>query len=246
MGWSFPGGTVVKNLPANTGDAGDTGLIPGSGRSSGGGNGNPLQYSCLENSMNRGAWWAKVHDVVKKSDMTERQHRLWLQCLSWMVVKDKAANLPLKCMWKLKGPTIVKTFRKRRIFNDLYYLISILTIKLQSSRQWYRSMKQNRKESKPSRWQSIDFWQRYQGIQWKRRESFHLMMLGQQDTHMQKKKTKSKKPRPWPHITHMKINPQWIIKFSVRAKPIKLLKKTRRIHPMVSYMVCKLSFNKLI
>ena len=48
----FPGGTVVKNLPTNVGhigDAGDTGLIPKSGRSSGGGNGNPLQYSCLEN-----------------------------------------------------------------------------------------------------------------------------------------------------------------------------------------------------
>jgi len=44
-------------------NAGDRGLIPGSGRSSGEGNGNPLQYSCLENSMDRGAWWAKVHGV---------------------------------------------------------------------------------------------------------------------------------------------------------------------------------------
>ena len=49
----FPGGTVVKNLPANAGDAGDTGRIPGWGRSPGGGNGNPLKYSCLENSMGR-------------------------------------------------------------------------------------------------------------------------------------------------------------------------------------------------
>ena len=48
----FPGGSVVKNLPAN---AGDTGLVPGSGRSPGVGNGNLLQYSCLENSMDRGA-----------------------------------------------------------------------------------------------------------------------------------------------------------------------------------------------
>ena len=45
----LPGGSVVKNLPANAGDPGDVGLIPGSGRSTGGGNGNPLQYSCLEN-----------------------------------------------------------------------------------------------------------------------------------------------------------------------------------------------------
>ena len=50
----FPGGSVVKNLPANAGDAKDKGLIPGSGRFLGGGNGNPLQYSCLENPMDRG------------------------------------------------------------------------------------------------------------------------------------------------------------------------------------------------
>ena len=49
---------MVKNLPANIGDAGDTGLIHGSGRSPGGGNGNSLQYSCLENSMDCGACWA--------------------------------------------------------------------------------------------------------------------------------------------------------------------------------------------
>ena len=54
----FPGGAVVKNLPANAGDAGDTGSISGLGRSPGGGHGNPLQYSCLENLMDRGAWQA--------------------------------------------------------------------------------------------------------------------------------------------------------------------------------------------
>ena len=59
----FLGGSVVKNLPAN---AGDKGLIPGSGRSSGDGNGNPFQYSYLENPMDRGAWWATVHGVTKK------------------------------------------------------------------------------------------------------------------------------------------------------------------------------------
>ena len=47
---------MVKNPPANAGDAGDVGSVPGSGRSAGVGNGNPLQYSCLENSMDRGAW----------------------------------------------------------------------------------------------------------------------------------------------------------------------------------------------
>ena len=65
----FPGGAVVKTLPAN---AGDVGSIPGLGRSPGGGNGNPLQYSCLGNPMDRGGWWATVHWVTKESDTTER------------------------------------------------------------------------------------------------------------------------------------------------------------------------------
>ena len=67
----FLGDAVVKNLPANAGDPGDVGLIPGSGRSPGEGNGNPLQYSCLENPLDKGAWWATVHGVV--ADTTERQ-----------------------------------------------------------------------------------------------------------------------------------------------------------------------------
>ena len=56
---------VVKNLPANAGDMGDAGLIPGWGSSPGGGHGNPLQYSCLENPMDRGAWQAAVHRAAK-------------------------------------------------------------------------------------------------------------------------------------------------------------------------------------
>ena len=66
----FPGGAVVKNPPTN---AEDLGSIPGLGRSPGGGNGNPLQYSCLENPMDRGAWQATVHGVTK-SDMTDYAH----------------------------------------------------------------------------------------------------------------------------------------------------------------------------
>ena len=62
----FPGGSVVKNPPANTRDARDEGSIPESGRSPGVGNGNPLQYSRLENSMNRGPWWATAHGVAKR------------------------------------------------------------------------------------------------------------------------------------------------------------------------------------
>ena len=55
----------VKNPPANAGDTGDMGSIPGSRKSPGGGNINPLQYSHWENSMDRGAWWATVHEVTK-------------------------------------------------------------------------------------------------------------------------------------------------------------------------------------
>ena len=61
----FSGGSVINNMPANAGDTGDAGSIPGSGRTSGGGNSNPLQYSYLENSVDRGAWWATVHGVAK-------------------------------------------------------------------------------------------------------------------------------------------------------------------------------------
>jgi len=56
---------VVKNPPANAGDIGNSGLIPGWGRSPGGGNGNPLQYSCLGIPRDRGTWWATVHRVSK-------------------------------------------------------------------------------------------------------------------------------------------------------------------------------------
>ena len=61
---------LVNNLPAIAGDAREVGSIPGSGRSPGVGNGNLLQYSCLENSMDREAWWATVHGGHSKWDMT--------------------------------------------------------------------------------------------------------------------------------------------------------------------------------
>ena len=65
------GGSVVKNLPANVGDASDMGSIPGSEKSPGEGNCNPLQYSCLENPTDRGIWQATVHGVAKESDTTK-------------------------------------------------------------------------------------------------------------------------------------------------------------------------------
>ena len=66
---------VVKNLPANAGDKRDMSLIPGLGRYPEGGNGNPLQYSCLENSMDREAWWATIHGVAKSQTQPSTHRR---------------------------------------------------------------------------------------------------------------------------------------------------------------------------
>ena len=81
----FPGGSVVKNQPAN---AGDKGLIPGSGRSPGEGSGNPLQYSCLGNSMERGAWQATVHGVTKELDTTWQLNNNNTDILGFFLITD--------------------------------------------------------------------------------------------------------------------------------------------------------------
>ena len=93
---------VVKNLPA---DLRDTGSIPGSGRSARGGNGNSLQYSCLENPMDRGAWWDIVHGAAKSqtqlsdcggTQMPMRKQRFY----SWPArdPRDEISSFPLKSM----------------------------------------------------------------------------------------------------------------------------------------------------
>ena len=74
----FSGGSVVKNPPTMQ-ETGDAGSIPGSGRSSGGGHGNPLQYSCLESPMDREAWWATVHSVAKSHTTEATEHTFHLQ-----------------------------------------------------------------------------------------------------------------------------------------------------------------------
>ena len=73
---NFQGGTVVKNLPANAGDTKNVGSIPWSGRSPGVGNGNPLQFSCLENSKGRGAWQATVHRITKSRTQLNTEHAI--------------------------------------------------------------------------------------------------------------------------------------------------------------------------
>ena len=79
----LPGGPSSKEPSASTGDIGDADFIPGSGRSPGEGHGNPLQFSCLENPTDRGAWWATVHGVTE-SDTTE-----WLT----VIVGDKYGSI---------------------------------------------------------------------------------------------------------------------------------------------------------
>ena len=80
---------VGKNLPANAGDKRDAGSIPGLGRSLGGGHGNPLQYSCLENHMDREAWWATVHGVTKS----------WTWVTEYICINSE----PGKARWLAKG-----------------------------------------------------------------------------------------------------------------------------------------------
>ena len=74
--WGFPDDSVEKNMPANTGDAGDAVSIPGLGRSPGEEYSNPLQYSCLGNPMNRRAWWATIQGVTKSQTLLSRAHYL--------------------------------------------------------------------------------------------------------------------------------------------------------------------------
>ena len=87
----FPGGSVVKNPPANERDAGDTGSIPGSGRSPGKGQGNPLQYSCLGNPMLRRAWWATLLEVAKEVDM-----------IKWLNTNDLGPLKSLDMFWEME------------------------------------------------------------------------------------------------------------------------------------------------
>ena len=100
---------MVKNLPANEGDTGDLGLIPGLGRSPGERNGNPLQYSCLENPMDRGAWRATIHRVAKSQDMIERVNNN--QCQGQTLHQQKNYNL-------LKAQMIASIF----FFSDMEFL----------------------------------------------------------------------------------------------------------------------------
>ena len=101
---------VVKTPPADAGDPGDAGLIPGLERSPGGGHGNSLQYSCLENPMDRGAWWATVHGVAQsrtrlKRLSTHAWSRMFLSCFSpWQLslILQKLTFGELRSVFKVR------------------------------------------------------------------------------------------------------------------------------------------------
>ena len=98
----FPGVSLVKNLPASAGDAGDMGSNPGSGRFPGEGNGYPLQYSCLGNPTDRGAWWTTVDGVA------ESQTGLHLSCT------------------KVKNLEDTLSFGKSRLFSKQTHSVSLI------------------------------------------------------------------------------------------------------------------------
>ena len=88
----FPGGSAVKNLPANAGDASS---VPGLERSPGEGNDNPLQYSCLGNSMDRGTWWATVHGVARVGhDSGTEQQQLYSVSMAFYLCHDQIVVRP--------------------------------------------------------------------------------------------------------------------------------------------------------
>jgi len=97
--WGFSGGTAVKNLPANAGDTRDTGSIPGSGRCLKVGNDNPLKYSCLENSMEWGAWQVTVHGIAKSQTQLEYTHRgSWWR---WQPISNILKTHSYSSFWSL-------------------------------------------------------------------------------------------------------------------------------------------------
>jgi len=97
---------VVKNLPANAGDLRDTGSIPGSKRSPGGGHDNPLQYPCLENPMDRGVWWATVHGPWGPRSSTAEATQMPNGTMN--------KRMPDRKLGSINGPTV--SFRSRDFF----------------------------------------------------------------------------------------------------------------------------------
>ena len=110
---------VIKNLPANSRDTRDSGSIPGSERSSGERNGSPLQYSCLGNPMDRGAWWATVHWVAESDNNLAaklQKHELIFTSFLWFVLFIIKSNYNFSYHWS--ALVISKHKARRKAFNS--------------------------------------------------------------------------------------------------------------------------------
>ena len=115
----FPGGSVVKNLPAN---AEDVGSIPGLGRCPGVGNDNQLQYSCLKNSMDRGAWWATVHSVTKSQTQLNTHTQTICSSNSTLLgIQPKETKTPTQKIYVLPYALHNYFFKKNFIGIQLLY-----------------------------------------------------------------------------------------------------------------------------
>ena len=110
MNKGFPGGTVVKNPPVNAGDTRDVGSVSGLGRSPGRGNGNPLQYSCLENPMHRGAWQVIVHGIAKSRTWLSdwAQHTSMYNLGKWKLYYHQVKYFGIYLNALLYNPTQIK------------------------------------------------------------------------------------------------------------------------------------------
>ena len=141
----FPGGASGKILPANSGDSKDLGSVPGLGRSPGGGNGNPLQYSCVENSMDRGAWWATVHGTTKSQPQ-------YVTYIFWGLIRLR--NTTLNTMGKtvyISEETIYEITTRFGNWDDLLRNYPH-TLKFSFPSKWLRNL-----YSAINRWQNCSF-----------------------------------------------------------------------------------------
>ena len=118
---------MVKNPPANAGDVRNMGSIPAWGRSPGGGHGNPLQYSCLQNPMDRGAWWAIVHRIAKRQTRLKRlnthTHTYWEGWNQLLILEDKSNHVESHSFSKHKNNFQWKYKYKLCTFTYFHYEI---------------------------------------------------------------------------------------------------------------------------
>ena len=128
--------TVVKNPPANAGDVRDANLIPGSGKSPGGGNGTPLQNSCLENSMDRGTQWATVHGAAKRctrlSDWAHNTVNKFLTFYLWDALNHWAALKKKKSLITFHLRPKCRSYFKMPVFKYLKYTTHFEVLKIQN------------------------------------------------------------------------------------------------------------------